>query len=295
MNKDLEKKTKDFHVSRDEMKFKEYFAKIDPEFRRLLNERKFTASEIDISYRVLSHWDQIGILPDGTKTNGWRKFSIVEMVWLSAIKTLRGFGIPLNKTLTIKDSIFLWDQKKDSYPLLEFYVYKAWYTDEDPYIVILESGKADLGTSEELELTKFWQRTNDMLLISLKSTLKKLGKDVTLPKLILPSEEREEELLDLVRSSKSPLDLKKITGLSGERLRYLEEVFEIDSKITGDVRVKARNGKIKELETTEIYPTKPPLRKIEKSLKEKNGKSELIVKSTNGSVESAKVIKTERF
>lgn len=64
-----------------------------------LTEKKFTIKDTDSTYRVINHWASLGLLEDSRidATKGWRRFSLVDMVWLRVLMELRGFGVSLEK------------------------------------------------------------------------------------------------------------------------------------------------------------------------------------------------------
>lgn len=69
------------------------------EYLTLLTKKKFTIRDTDSSYRVINYWCNAGVLDDfrDGNENGWRKFSIVDLVWLRVVMELRAFGFSLNK------------------------------------------------------------------------------------------------------------------------------------------------------------------------------------------------------
>jgi len=52
---------------------------------------------------------------------GWRRYSLIDVVWLNIIKELRRFGYPLDQILKVKKNI---SRKSDNdpsdYPYLEY-------------------------------------------------------------------------------------------------------------------------------------------------------------------------------
>lgn len=64
-----------------------------------LTEKKYTIKDTDSSYRVINHWCNAGLLDASrdSNENGWRKFNIVDLVWLRVVMELRVFGLSLNK------------------------------------------------------------------------------------------------------------------------------------------------------------------------------------------------------
>ncbi|MBS0626729.1 MAG: MerR family transcriptional regulator [Verrucomicrobia bacterium] len=61
----------------------------------------------NISYRVLNHWDEEGLLEcvrDSEK--GWRKFNLIEGFWVHAIEALRKMGLSFQSLGKVKRCIF---------------------------------------------------------------------------------------------------------------------------------------------------------------------------------------------
>ena len=65
----------------------------------LLTEKKFTIKDTDSTYRVINHWSKLDLFDDARQgeSKGWRKFSLVDMVWLKVLMELRKFGFALEK------------------------------------------------------------------------------------------------------------------------------------------------------------------------------------------------------
>ncbi|HAT1793404.1 TPA: MerR family transcriptional regulator [Legionella pneumophila] len=63
-----------------------------------LTEKKFTIKNIDSSYRIINHWSKLGLFDDSrTDNKGWRKFNLVDILWLRVLMELRALGLPLDK------------------------------------------------------------------------------------------------------------------------------------------------------------------------------------------------------
>lgn len=230
--------------------------------REFLNERKYSVGDLGISYRIINHWEKVGILPDGVKSGGWRKFNRVELVWLHAVVHMRKFGLPLDKIVRLKQEVTEWDSKKDRYELFEYYIAKAFGTTDNSYIVVFENGNGGVGSSGEIEMSKRLNNSGDMLLISLKDILKERGHKVP----------KADGLFQITK---------------GE-LEFLEKVRMGENK---EIRAKIKDNKISEIETTENYPEAPPLDKINKEFKDAGVYGEMTVKFENGVRQSAQVKK----
>ena len=77
------------------------------------------------NYRLVNHWDSEGLIPSGRDSNKqWRKFSIMDTIWLDIIEDLRAFGFSIENIRKVKEQIHVsYKSTKATYPLLEFFVF----------------------------------------------------------------------------------------------------------------------------------------------------------------------------
>jgi MerR HTH family regulatory protein len=235
-----------------------------------LNEPNYTVGDTHLSYRVISHWDKNGIIPHSIqKEKGWHKFTFIEIVWLKIVSRLRDFGFSLKKIAKIKKQIMWFDKrnKNHHYSFLECYVSQAWFETEDCYIIVLNDGTVDIGSSLEIELAKrkLLPEKSDMLLVSLKGILNELGMNVKTAKTLLPMS--EEEIL----------------------------ISRILKENNNEVNMKFKKGMIHEIESTEVISENPNFTKINKGLKEGGAFGEVITKYENGKAQSVQVKRRQRF
>ena len=122
-------------------------------FSKFLNTPRFTSGELPVSYRVLNHWGNLGILPEGINNNGsWRKFTFVERVWIGVASHLRDFGFPLEKIAEVRKHILKYNKKIKAYYHFEYYIVRALASSDDTYVIVLNDGTADVGNQEEIEI-----------------------------------------------------------------------------------------------------------------------------------------------
>lgn len=237
------------------------------EYRGKLREKKFTVSNTEITYRMVNHWEENGLLPDGVAGgDGWRKFTLVELVWTKAIIRMRQFGLSLEKIKQVKESLMKFDKKDGTYLLFEYYVARALSSSDDPYILIFSNGDSNLACATQIELTKVFRGHFDVLLISLKSILEKLNLSVG--------------------------DTKFLDLLSDEEGEMLSEIRSGDNK---EVRARVNGGKITELETKKVYSAAPSLEKINKEIKDGKSFAEVVTRYENGVKQSAEVRTRKRL
>jgi uncharacterized protein YfaA (DUF2138 family) len=82
--------------------FVSYFDEENSKLHKLIREKRYTVKDTDISSRVINHWDDKGLLPDGVQVEEekWRKFSFL----------LRLYGLKWLKLL--EALVFLWMRLK---------------------------------------------------------------------------------------------------------------------------------------------------------------------------------------
>lgn len=170
--------------------------------KEVIRSKSYTVKAIDIAYRVVSHWDDNGLLPRGVKSNGenWRKFSVVERVWIKAVDRLRDFGMPLSKIATACENIMQWNEKEQTYLWFEYCIIRAWFSETDAYIIVLPNGKAHATPIKDNEISKIFSSSKDFIFISLKSILKDIGLlGVPQTKKLFNLTDTETELLSKIR------------------------------------------------------------------------------------------------
>lgn len=212
--------------------------------REILRDRKYTTKDTGVDYRTVSHWRDVKILPKSVdKQEGWKKFTLPEIVWMKVIVQLREYGFPLDKIAKARNEIE-WEELKDfEVSILEYYSAVALATTSDPYVLILPDGQAEIATTYEVLSKDFFSNQTDMLMISLKSILKNLGFDVPKANLLHQLTANEEELLWSIRYE----DNKEVSmHLSDGAIKELTTVKNYDEDT--DSKIK-KNGEFAEVVT----------------------------------------------
>lgn len=191
--------------------------------RDFLREKKYTVSDTSTTYRVLSSWASAGLLPQGVNLEGWRRFTVVEAVWIDAVKHMRDFGVTFEEIVNIRKAVVKWDAKEQRYPEFEYYVSKALLSHDDPYIVVLNDG-ADIGSSQEIERAKMLSGSTSMLLVSLKVSLNSLGLAPEPPMTLLGLTQDEKEALYAIRSGGDKELALKVKDSKISELEVTEEI-----------------------------------------------------------------------
>jgi len=247
--------------------------------REVLNERKYRAGDTRVSARVLAHWDKIGLIPDGVRggSDGWRKFSLVEMVCLRAVLHLRDFGLSLERILRVKQEVIHWAERTkeypnryhDCYPYFEFCIAET-LSGAEIYVHVSADGSARLMYLEQIEMGKIFGYYSHGLLISFRSILKELHLDFA--------------------------EGRNWFNLSDNEMKMLTEIRKEGSREIR-ARVKDLNLEVKkvvEIDSAEMYSENPSLSDIRKLLQGQGAFAEVIMSLENGKEQSVEVIRKKK-
>ena len=77
------------------------------ELYELLTKKHLTVKDTGINYRVINHWDNMGLIRFGRNSKeGNRKFSFVDFIWIQVIDELRSFGVKLPSIKSITEQVY---------------------------------------------------------------------------------------------------------------------------------------------------------------------------------------------
>ena len=224
-----------------------------------LHQRTLIVKDTGISNRVIRNWQQEGLIDEfrGDKAQ-WRKFSLIEVLWISIIGELRniGFNIPLLKK--VKEQLFLLSGKdfpvQHKLSVFEQHIIEVIVFYEPAFLLIDKDGQVNIYSDE----TYFESLKKGDLHFHQVISLNQLVKD-TFPELFsmpkfkeFPSlSPKEVELISIVRSNNyQSIKIKKKNG----ELDMIEGVERIDVERKlidllndGDyqnIELRQENGKI---------------------------------------------------
>ncbi|MCA2541747.1 MAG: MerR family transcriptional regulator [Microcystis sp. M54BS1] len=147
-----------------------------------LNELSQRTCQLDVnlvSYRTLHHWDSMGLIECGRESSksGWRKFNLVEVLWLNVIIKFRDLGISLEK---IRDAKTLFFEKIPGIELkyVEYYLVGALYFKQPSFFVMHSDYGSEFLSYEELTSAMEVGLLNNAVLIHLNPLLNKIFKKI---------------------------------------------------------------------------------------------------------------------
>ena len=231
----------------------------------------FRVNSEDISYRTLNHWEKMGLIPSSRKDNkGWRKFNLVEIVWIEMAITFREMGFSLRHIKQIKERVITYplpQTKSMVAPELEFSLFQIINDNQIRYLVIYADGSVVFANEREFEsIRKINMSLNiieSYIVIPLNPLLEKFMSISKKPDFKLSGDitSKEFELLKLIRSEKN--ETLNIILQDGSIKHIKSREFKnktsniaslIRSARKQDILIKIRNGEKVSIEQ-EIYKT----------------------------------------
>jgi DNA-binding transcriptional MerR regulator len=107
----------------------------------------------DVSYRVLTHWDSLGLIEyERDSSQGWRRFNLIETLWLSVIKKARELGVSLDQMTKVKSSFFQKISPNDELAFIDYYLIGAIFMKFPTFFVIFPEGHGEFLSYEDLDV-----------------------------------------------------------------------------------------------------------------------------------------------
>jgi DNA-binding transcriptional MerR regulator len=135
----------------------EYLSEDFSRIRDDTRKRRVSVSSTSQNYRVINHWSEEGLLlKQKGRGSGWRKFSLIDILWIGIIGDLRMLGYPLDKIKTTKESLFhrTEDGKEDTL-YFELFIGRMVVKD-NVLLIITPTGEADLCLDSEYINSQFF-------------------------------------------------------------------------------------------------------------------------------------------
>ncbi len=180
----------------------------------------------DITHRTINHWDTIGLISDDRKDKQkWRKFNVLELVWIHIIKELRKFDFSNKKILNVKKSLIGLKANNNNYPLFEYYLSVALLQKIPVNLIVFYDGICEIATKSEFETSRYFIGIEENFInIDINKILQEIFYDKDLnPKY-------------------------NFIELSKKELKIIERIREGRYK---NIEIKLKDGEIKTLRSTE--------------------------------------------
>ncbi|MDO8742464.1 MAG: MerR family transcriptional regulator [bacterium] len=217
------------------------------------NKQESSIKQTGETYRTINHWDSVRLLSvDRGEGHGWRKFSILDIIWVYILGDLRGFGFPLEKLQFVKKCLL--KPLDNSVTLLEFYVATAKATSHDSecFVLVTRDGVADIATRSELESTEIAGRLpKSYVKVRLNDYVERVSKKqgiVTINEPSLTVSKKELDLLLAVRKGDFQTIEVRLENGEIKRLAGTQSVNKInDKKIWETLKEMLSNGDFQDI------------------------------------------------
>lgn len=204
--------------------------------------RRLAIEKHDISYRVLNHWDSLNLVESERESpQGWRRFNLVETLWISVIKKCRELGLSLEQIAEAKPSFFNKIHPESQFDFIDYYLIGAIFMKNPVFFVIFPQGHAEFLFYEELNINLFMGLIESHVSIFLNPLLNQI-----LPKKI--------EWLFPLEQTVSTKQAQIIDLMNSEEFDYLH-ILKKKNELTDVKIIKSFSGANKERELEEAHET----------------------------------------
>jgi len=212
--------------------FYDYFKDLpNNKISQVLNNRERKITLNSVTYRQINSWEEQGLLTIERENREWRKYSLMDAIWVKILQELREFGFSIDKIRATKESLsFLSDKCGVPMPFLEFYTAFALGGKMPVVILFFTDGVAVPANFTQFKVTKEVFDVDHHIQINLKKILQGFFPNLDLwPKyeLEMPVSIEEVELLAFMRVKQFE---KVEVHYKGGRIDLIEGLERVDAQ-----------------------------------------------------------------
>jgi DNA-binding transcriptional MerR regulator len=201
------------------------------EISHILNKRTKEMKAGIATHRQISNWSRDGLLHYEKNGDEWRRYSIMEALWVHLIHRLRQFGYTIEQIKKIKNSLSKESNvAKVPMPMLEFCVSEALARKEPYVLLVFDDGSAIPISYHDFKINITDYELNDHIYISLNRILQHLlpnSKLNPINKLEYYPSKKEFELLSFIKKG----DFERIEiKFKGKKMETLKATERLDFK-----------------------------------------------------------------
>lgn len=226
--------------------------------RTVLREKRFTVKDSEATYRLINHWTDLGLVEDSARQSeeGWRRLSLVDLIWIKTLAEMRSFGVPLETLQAVRNSIFKVPKNHATRPDFEYAVAHCLVKKNSSFfLLVFSEGRADVIDQDQLDFNKALGLLSgeSYLTISINAICKQVIPSLSIPinPISTHLDEKELSVVNAIREGRyDQIEVHSRDGkvnrieLKERRQGRQEKIDELISKISfGEVTVKFQNGK----------------------------------------------------
>lgn len=212
--------------------YKQYFKDIgNNRISQILNSKERNVKFKNVTYRQLNSWEKEGLLTTEREDRTWRRFSIMDAIWVKLIQELREFGMGWEQIKVAKQSLE-WETEvyKVPMPILEFYTAFAIGSKMPVLLLVFKDGLCVPANLTQYKVAREFSEVENHLQINLNDILQGFFPNVDLKpkyKPEVPVSLNEMELLAYLRIG----DFEKVTlKFNGGEMEKFEGVQRLKVK-----------------------------------------------------------------
>ena len=215
--------------------------------------KRFTVKDTGATHRLINHWADSGLIGDaGREANqGWRKFSVVDLIWVHVLMEMRKFGMPLEAMkLGYQSTFFSVAKPSMKIPIFEFSVFRCMLRDP-MYMIVFSDGWCEYLFKHDYEFNLQIGVLDEKsyLVVNLSKCVRSVLPSIETPSYPLMIEATGPELEVIQKLRNGELEELKIQFKDG-RVHNLASVYRTDAEIDslvkqieyGELTIKFQNG-----------------------------------------------------
>lgn len=207
---------------------------------RELNRKIGTANKgAKKEYRLINHWDSKGLIPPGRDSSKqWRKFSIMDMIWLDVIEDLRAFGFSIENIRKVKEQLHVpYKNTEATYPLLEFFVFTIIINYNPVFLRVDVNGKLKILLQRGLIENMKKEENGKCILLTLNDYVKERLPNMYVPPCYI-------NLCDMGDDESSLIEIIRTKNFESIKIKMKDGKIDI---IEGTEKIALKNKKIVDL------------------------------------------------
>lgn len=219
----------------------------------LLNDRTSLLKNPEITTRQVNSWDSYGLIDVDREGKEWRKYSIMDAVWLNIIAELRIFGVSIDIIRKVKQSLEVSSEIIGTpMPMLEYCVYRVLMKTEHIVLLVFSDGSAFPISYEQYFLNVYSGKIKDHVLLDLSELLQRnfeTNKETLLNK--IDGKELSEEEIKFLKFIRNGRYDKVSVTINNKKMDRIEAIERVNIKRTiSDVQneFKFQNVEFKEVD-----------------------------------------------
>jgi len=189
-----------------------------------LRKKRFTLGRTDATSRVVNLWESEGVVEDPrNEGQGWRRYSLIDLVWLASIHELRTFGVPIETLRKAKDNLlgkeypmaeeYLKEDPNAPQPavpnLFEYYVLQA--IQRTPvYLLVFADGDVEVATEHEYNTAPLISPLANHLRLSVNALVGKAAPALKHPPKYSPGVNPSAQELSILVAARNP-EVRRLT------------------------------------------------------------------------------------